>query len=611
MTTEKEKKPSVLASARGDELFGKIAVEEGYVSQKQLESCFEIQCNSTFPRHLGMIFLEKGLIKEEDLPVLLEKQQSALEKQLREQDREAQRKARQKLSKRKKSPDELLEYAEELRKKASGDPWIGQIIGGYLIISRIGYGGMGVVYKCQRIEDSEVFAFKMLSPQYSENPTYVQRFLREAKLASAIRHENVVFVTEVNQIDGVYYMVMELVDGLALDEIIYEEGLLPFETTLDYVIQMLEGIGEAHRKGIIHRDLKPENLLVTKDGILKVTDFGLAKLNTGFSNLTASGMVVGSPRFMSPEQCDGIDVDARSDIYSAGIILYYLLTGKYPFDGETPMEIMLKQQSEIPPSPRDYNLSVPKSVCRIVFKMLEKDRTARYATVDHVLRDVEKINVDNLEDEKDQFDTGARKKLKTGEVSDDIIRKGLQKQQEIKETQNKVVPLAEVLVREGLIDYDEIVDSAELRKFKLRCYECKEAVNLDEIIAMDRIRCPSCEKQLRVSGGVRMLKIGGRVALRVLEKAAASDAVRALIRQVLLSLSAIGGLDVVIDLEKVPNVNMDFVGVLIDCHSHILGSGGSLSVIVSSKKEAKKLDSCGLGQFVRIFQSQSDLLNAI
>ena len=210
---------------------------------------------------------------------------------------------------------------------------IDKTISQYKILSKLGEGGMGVVYKAEDTKLKRPVALKFLPPYLTQDPEAKKRFIKEAQAASALQHNNICTIYEINETDeGQLYISMEHLSGKTLKEKI-QENKLTIEETVDIVTQAAQGLKKAHKKGIVHRDIKPANLIVTDDGVVKIVDFGLAKL-TGQTKLTQTGSTLGTIAYMSPEQTQGIDVDLRTDIWALGVILYEMLAGEHPFKGD-------------------------------------------------------------------------------------------------------------------------------------------------------------------------------------------------------------------------------------------------------------------------------------
>lgn len=248
----------------------------------------------------------------------------------------------------------------------------------YHVKEIIGVGGMGTVFKAQDAELDEIVAIKTLKPEIlSQDPSALERFKGEIRLARRISHRNVVRTHDLGEIDGIYFISMEYVDGKSLKELIRSRGRLPAAATLTIGKQLLRALEVAHEQGVIHRDIKPQNIVLTPDGVLKVMDFGIARLANRTQGVTQAGMVVGTPDYMAPEQLLGDDVDARADLYAAGVVLYECLTGNVPFVADSPITLITKVLEEVPPSPRTVNADIPAPLADLVMRALDKDRTAR------------------------------------------------------------------------------------------------------------------------------------------------------------------------------------------------------------------------------------------
>ncbi|MGB3863188.1 MAG: serine/threonine-protein kinase, partial [Candidatus Aminicenantaceae bacterium] len=245
----------------------------------------------------------------------------------------------------------------------------------YQIIEELGKGGMGKVYKADDIELREKVALKLIKPEISSDKNTVERFQNELKFARKIVHKNVGRMYDLGKEEGSYYITMEYVEGQDLKGLIRQSGQLAIGTTISIAKQICEGLVEAHRLGVVHRDLKPSNIMIDKDGQARIMDFGIARSLKG-KGITGAGVMIGTPEYMSPEQVEGKDVDQRSDIYSLGTILFEMVAGRVPFEGDTPFTVGVKHKSEIPVDPREINAQVPEDLSLIILKCLEKERDA-------------------------------------------------------------------------------------------------------------------------------------------------------------------------------------------------------------------------------------------
>ncbi|NIO87687.1 MAG: protein kinase [Candidatus Aminicenantes bacterium] len=259
----------------------------------------------------------------------------------------------------------------------------------YQIIEEIGQGGMGKVFKAKDTELDIVVALKMIKPQLSSDPDIVSRFKRELLMAREVFHENVIRIHDLGEVSGIKYISMNYIEGNSLKEVLQTTGKLTIEKSLDIAKQVGSALEAAHKKGIIHRDLKPQNVMIDKQGKAYVLDFGIARSLRWEPDAAQDGIVLGTPDFMSPEQIKGEKADATTDIYSLGIILYEMVTGKLPFTGDSPTELLHKHLNIAPEPPSKLNPQIPPLLEKIILKCLEKKKKHRYQSVKEVLQDVE------------------------------------------------------------------------------------------------------------------------------------------------------------------------------------------------------------------------------
>jgi beta-lactam-binding protein with PASTA domain/predicted Ser/Thr protein kinase len=257
------------------------------------------------------------------------------------------------------------------------------IDGRYRVISRLGSGGMADVYLAQDQLLGREVAVKVLHHHFAEDHEFVERFRREASSAAALSHPNIVGIFDRGEWNGTYYIAMEYVAGRSLKTIVREQGPLDPAAAIDIVIQILRAARSANRRGVIHRDLKPHNVIIDEEGRARVTDFGIAR--AGASDMTLTGSIMGTAQYLSPEQAQGFAVSATSDLYSVGVILYELLTGVVPFEGESAVAIAFKQVSAEPRPPSELNPSLPPSLDAVVLRALAKDPAQRYADDDELI----------------------------------------------------------------------------------------------------------------------------------------------------------------------------------------------------------------------------------
>lgn len=262
--------------------------------------------------------------------------------------------------------------------------------GRYQIIEELGKGGMGKVYKVLDKEINTKVALKLINPEIAMDKKTIERFRNELKTARDISHKNVCRMYDLNKEKGTYYITMEYVSGGDLKTFIRRAAPLSTARALSIGRQICEGLSEAHKIGIVHRDLKPNNIMIDDNGSARIMDFGIARSVKG-KGITGSGIMIGTPEYMSPEQAEGKELDHRSDIYSLGIILYEMVTGQLPFQGDTPLSIAMKHKGEAPKDPMELNPQIPKDFSRVILKCLEKAKENRFQKVDEVLKDIENI----------------------------------------------------------------------------------------------------------------------------------------------------------------------------------------------------------------------------
>lgn len=276
----------------------------------------------------------------------------------------------------------------------NSDNLTGKTIGSrYEILEKIGSGGMATVYKAKDTLLNRFVAIKVLRDSLEDDKGVVANFVKEAQSSASLVHNNIVSVYDVGEEDGINYMVMEYVDGMTLKEYIKMRGALPWQEACDFAIQIGQGINEAHSINIVHRDIKPQNILMTKDKILKVTDFGIAKAIAGDTTVV-NGNVLGSVHYISPEQARGGMTDARSDIYSLGVVLYEMLTGKVPFDGDNAVSVALMHLEKEPVNVKVVNLDVPTDLAYVTMKAISKEQNARYESVSELVEDLHAVLAD-------------------------------------------------------------------------------------------------------------------------------------------------------------------------------------------------------------------------
>jgi serine/threonine protein kinase/Tfp pilus assembly protein PilF len=269
----------------------------------------------------------------------------------------------------------------------------------YQIIEELGKGGMGTVFRVEDTKIGQDIALKLIKPDISSDKKTIERFRNELKTTRMISHRNVCRMFDLGDSEGTYFITMEYIPGEDLKSFIRRVGQLPSGKAISITRQACEGLAEAHRLGVVHRDLKPGNIMVDKEGNVRIMDFGIARSMSG-EGLTMEGVIIGTPEYMSPEQAGGEEVDTRADIYSLGVIMYEMVTGQLPFEGDSPLNIAMMHKSEAPPNPKWQNPQIPDALGRIILTCLEKEKGRRFQTVEDLISELNKIEETRHEDMK-------------------------------------------------------------------------------------------------------------------------------------------------------------------------------------------------------------------
>ena len=265
------------------------------------------------------------------------------------------------------------------------------LAGRYELIEKIGEGGMAIVYKAKCRLLNRYVAIKILRPEFTKDEQFVENFRRESQAAAGLSHPNIVSVYDVGQEGNIHFIVMELVEGKTLSKLIEEKGRLDYKEAINITRQVASALSLAHKNQIVHRDIKPHNILITNTGVAKLADFGIAKAVSASTIIGGNNKVMGSVHYFSPEQARGAYVDERSDIYSLGIVLYEMLTGKVPFDGDNPISIALMHINDPMPPVSAEVPGIPPQLEKIIMKATDKYQTNRYRTADEMIEDLDNI----------------------------------------------------------------------------------------------------------------------------------------------------------------------------------------------------------------------------
>lgn len=272
------------------------------------------------------------------------------------------------------------------------DQYIGKMLDNrYEVLERIGTGGMAVVYKARCHRLNRMVAIKILKPELASDEDFLRRFQAESQAVAMLSHINIVSIYDVCRSDGLDYIVMELIDGMTLKQYMQKRGVpLNWREAVHFITQIARALGHAHSRGIVHRDIKPHNIMVLRDGSVKVTDFGIARL-TSAAQATLTQEALGSVHYISPEQAKGSHVDGRSDLYSVGVMLYEMLTGRLPFEGETPVFVAIQHINSIPIAPRELNPDIPEALEAITMKAMAPNADQRYSSAEELLNDLKEF----------------------------------------------------------------------------------------------------------------------------------------------------------------------------------------------------------------------------
>ena len=273
------------------------------------------------------------------------------------------------------------------------DKYLGKRLDGrYEIHELIGIGGMANVYRCTDTLDDREVAIKILKDEFLNNEEFIRRFKNESKAIAMLSHPNIVKVYDVSFGDIIQYIVMEYIDGITLKEYIERQGVIEWKDALHLTTQVLRALQHAHESGIVHRDIKPQNIMLLQDGTIKVTDFGIARFSDKATR-TMTDQAIGSVHYIAPEQARGDVTDGKTDIYSVGVMLYEMLAGKLPFDGDTAVSVALMQLNETPRRPREINPSIPVGLEQITIRAMEKEPEKRYTSAAEMLSDIDRFRM--------------------------------------------------------------------------------------------------------------------------------------------------------------------------------------------------------------------------
>lgn len=304
------------------------------------------------------------------------------------------------------------------------DRYVGQTFDGrYRIIKIIGLGGMSVVFEAYDLVAQKIVALKMLRDEHAADPQQVRRFVNESKVVSMLSHPGIVKIFNYSVRNDTKYIAMEYIEGITLKDYIQKRGVLSFNEIVSYTEQILHALEHAHENGIVHRDIKPQNIMLLRNGLIKVTDFGIAKVNGG-DTFTITEKAIGTVSYISPEQAEGKQIDARSDLYSLGTLMYEMACGKLPFDDESPISVALMHINREPVSPKTINPAIPKGLEQIILSAMEKDRNLRFQSAAQMLRQIARLKADpNIVFKPNPKIQAAQRKVAERRVKEQKIKK--------------------------------------------------------------------------------------------------------------------------------------------------------------------------------------------
>ena len=338
------------------------------------------------------------------------------------------------------------------------DKYLGKRLDGrYEIHELIGVGGMANVYRCTDTLDDREVAIKILKDEYLNNEEFIRRFKNESKAIAMLSHPNIVKVYDVSFGDMIQYIVMEYIDGVTLKEYIDRQGVIEWKDVLHLTTQVLRALQHAHESGIVHRDIKPQNIMLLQDGTIKVTDFGIARFSDKATR-TMTDQAIGSVHYIAPEQARGDVTDGKTDIYSVGVMLYEMLTGKLPFEGDSAVTVALMQLQSTPKRPREVNPAIPVGLEQITIRAMEKQPDKRYASAAEMLSDIDRFRLNPsivfdygtsfVDKQPTKFVDTAKKKAEPKRYSESEKKKPEKKKIEKKAVAPEPVPVEEDEVKE-------------------------------------------------------------------------------------------------------------------------------------------------------------------
>jgi serine/threonine protein kinase/tetratricopeptide (TPR) repeat protein len=476
-------------------------------------------------------------------------------------------------------------------------------VGPYRLRALVGAGGMGRVFVASEESTGNEVAVKLIHKLYCQNEEFTHRFLREGRLLRNVTHKNLVRFLDLGLSEAGYFLAMNLVEGMTLRDYVTRTGSLAPGLALKIVGQAARAVFEAHRNCIMHRDVKPENIVLNRRGEVRVLDFGLARnILSQTSKLTVSGQIIGTPAFMSPEQCKGEPSDNRSDIYSLGATLFFALTGRPPFEGTNNWAIMYKHMNEPLPDIRQINPGVSEALGMLVGKMMAKDPGERYQTLERVVDDICRVLSrirPTLSTEGD--DTILSTRFLDTPASEASIEQALVRQEEMRKEGKYVPPLGELIALQKAADAEP--EEAEPPRTRFDC-ECGERFRLEGT----RLLCPRCGRPPRIGGRGTLEASGKYMVIHSPVRKLSYGGTEEGEGWVALSeeLVRIGRGDLVIHLPHLVELGADQFMWVFDLFHGLVDRGGSLALVIPNERVRNQFLSVGADHYVRLFETLED-----
>lgn len=498
-----------------------------------------------------------------------------------------------------------IDFAAPQVRPHEGDPHIGRRLGQYRVCERLGTGGWGSVYLCVHNRLKTRVAIKVLQSELSREEDKVERFLSEARITASLSHPAIRRTLDVAQERGVYYMVMEYIDGIGLHALVQQAGRLAPDIAVSVTRVLAQGLQHAHRRSVIHRDVKPRNVLVSRHGEIKLTDFGLAKLFLASTEITATGAILGTPEYMSPEQFEGARADHRADIYALGCTLFFMLTGRPPFEGTDFATLMRLHRDSSPPSPLTYNPDLPPRLCAVLSRMLAKKPASRFQDYESLQEAIEGEAVVAASPTVILPNLGAGEEARIAEEwMDDARVKRCAEIQDLFESEGIIPPpqwhlmLAFGYARDVRHERERLDDEP----LELTCSTCGALCRYAAETPPEAFTCPGCGCGTLAHPWFRLSTHMCYVRLAIEANAAADPrAPRAVVRFACwVTLS--GKHNVIVDLSNCPSLPSELIGDLMTLRERLTAERVA-PVLVVSPKLMKVTRALGLHEFLLVLSS--------